>query len=95
MANAPPLKPWEKADKQHLQKLINKGKIVITKTTDGDYIDQVRIDHFCHRKTKNFHCNFHNYAKSWELEDHLSDYHWEQGGGKVLILSFNSCYDYI
>ncbi len=75
MANARPVKPWGIADKQHLQKLINKGKVDITKTADGDYIDQVRFDHFRLRKTKNFHRNFCSYAKSRELEDHLSGYH--------------------
>jgi hypothetical protein len=75
MANAPPIQPWGIADKQHLQKLINKDKVNITKTADGDYIDQVRFDHFCHHETKNFCSNFCNYSKSRELEDHLSGHH--------------------
>jgi hypothetical protein len=91
----PPLKPWVIADKQHLQKLINKGKVDITKIAEGDYIDQVRLNHICHQEAKNFRHNFCNYARSRELEDHLSGYPQEQGGGKVLILPFNSCYDYI
>ncbi len=86
MADAPPpVKPWGIADKQHPQKLINKGKVDITKTADGDYIDQVRLNHFRHREAKNFCHNYCNFVRSQELEDHLSGYHQEQGGGKVLI----------
>jgi hypothetical protein len=39
MAYAPPVKPWGKADKKYLQKLIDMGKVNITKTADGAYID--------------------------------------------------------
>jgi hypothetical protein len=74
MADAPPIKPWGKADKQYLQKLINTGKVNITKTADRDYIEQVRFDHFHHRENKNFCGNFCNYARLQELEDHLSGY---------------------
>jgi hypothetical protein len=35
MADAPPIKPWGKADKQYLQKLINTGKVNITGTPGG------------------------------------------------------------
>jgi hypothetical protein len=44
----PPVKTWGIADKRQLQKLINEGKVDITKTTDEDYIDQVRLNHFRH-----------------------------------------------
>ncbi len=64
MANAPPIKAWGIADKQNLQKLINKGKVDITKTADGGYINQIRFDHFRHHETKNFCFNFCSYAKS-------------------------------
>ncbi len=95
MADAPPVKPWGKADKHHLQKLIDKDKVKITKSANVAYIDQVRHDHFCHRDSHNFRHNFRSYARSQELEDHLSGYCWEQGGGKVFILTLNLCYDYI
>ncbi len=75
MADAPPVKPWGKADKQYLQKLIDTGKVDITKSVDGAYIDQVRLDHFCRRNSNNFRQKFCSYARSQELEDHLSAYH--------------------
>ncbi len=80
------------ANKNHLQKLIKKGKVDITKTANGAYINQVRFNHFRHRKTYNFRRNFRSYARSRELEDHLSGYLQEQGGGKVSIFLFNLCY---
>ena len=42
MADAPPIKPWEQIDKDLLQKLINRGKVDITRTGDTDYIDRIR-----------------------------------------------------
>jgi hypothetical protein len=41
MADAPPIKPWGQNDKDLLQKLINRGKIDITRTGDTDYIDRI------------------------------------------------------
>jgi hypothetical protein len=54
MADAPPIKPWGLANKNHLQKLIKNGEVDITKIADGPYINQVRVKHFCHCKTYNF-----------------------------------------
>ncbi len=75
MADVPPVKPWGKADKKNLQKLINTGKFDITKTTNIEYIKKVRHDHFCHRNSHNFRHNFCSYARLQELKDHLSGYH--------------------
>ncbi len=75
MVDAPPLKPWGKADNHHLKKLIDMGKVDITNSADAAYINQVRFDHFCHRNGHNFRRNFHSYTRSQELEDHLSSYH--------------------
>jgi hypothetical protein len=36
MADAPTVKPWCKEDKNKLQKLIDDGKVNITKTEDTD-----------------------------------------------------------
>jgi hypothetical protein len=74
MADAPPVKPWEIADKNYLQKLIEKGKVDITKTADSAYIDQVRFDHFRHCDSHNFCRNFQSYTRSRELKDHLSGF---------------------
>ncbi len=74
MANAPSVKPWGVANKNYLQKLIKKGKVDITKTADSAYIDQVRFDHFQHWDSHNFCRNFRSYARSRELEDHLSGF---------------------
>jgi hypothetical protein len=72
MDNDPPaVKPWGIEDKQYLQRLINKGKVDITRT-DHDYIDRVCQKYFCHRKKVNFRRNFKTYARSRELEDEVS-----------------------
>jgi hypothetical protein len=67
----PAVKPWGIDNKQYLQKLINKGKVNITRT-DHDYIDRVRQKYFRHRKKVNFWRNFKTYACSQELEDEIS-----------------------
>ena len=54
MADAPPVKPWGQNDKDLLQKLINRGKIDITRTGDTDYIDRIRHKYFRPRDTLNF-----------------------------------------
>jgi hypothetical protein len=41
MADAPPVKPWGQNDKELLQKLIDRGKLDITRTGDTDYIDRI------------------------------------------------------
>jgi hypothetical protein len=45
----PTVKPWGIDDKEYLQRLINKGKVDITRA-DHDYIDRVRQKYFRHRK---------------------------------------------
>ncbi len=42
MVDAPTVKPWGPLDKETLQKLIDKGKVDITRTDDLAYIDQVK-----------------------------------------------------
>jgi hypothetical protein len=74
MANAPPGKPWGIADKNYLQKQIEKGTVDITKSANVAYIDQVRFDHFHHRNSHNSHHNFRSYARLQELKGHLSGY---------------------
>ena len=74
MADAPPVKPWGQVDKELLQKLINRGKVDITRSGDTDYIDRIRHKYFRPRDTLNFRRNFRSYARSCDLKDHLSGY---------------------
>ena len=81
MDDAPAIKPWGSEDKELLQKLIDQGKVDITRTNDLAYIDRVKTKHFRTRETYNFRHNFQNYARYCELEDHLAGY--QQREGKV------------
>ena len=72
--DTPAVKPWGIDDKQYLQRLINKGKVDITRM-DHDYIDRVHQKYFRHRKKVNFQRNFKTYARSRELEDEISGAH--------------------
>ncbi len=74
MYDAPVVKPWGPLDKETLQKLIDKGKVNITRTKDLAYIDQVKQKYFRGRNKHNFRHNFRTYARSRELEDHLAGY---------------------
>ena len=75
----PPVKPWSQANKDHLQELIDAGKVDIGRTAEYKYIGSVRVKYFCDRDEHNFCCNFQNYAQSRVLEDTLSGYR-RQGG---------------
>ena len=86
MDDAPTVKPWGSDDKQLLQKLIDQGKVDITRTDDLAYIDRVKHKHFRTRETYNFRRNFRNYARSRELEDHLAGY--QRREGKVFFALF-------
>ena len=86
MADAPPIKPWGQVDKELLQKLINRGKVDITRTGDTDYIDRIRHKYFRPRDSHNFRRTFRSYARSRDLEDHLSRYRREQRGGITLLI---------
>ena len=86
MDDAPAVKPWGSEDKELLQKLINQGKVDITRTNDLAYIDRVKHKHFRTRETYNFRRNFRNYARSRELEDHLAGY--RHGKVKYFFASF-------
>jgi hypothetical protein len=84
--DAPSVKPWGQIDKDLLQKLINRGKVDITRTGDTDYIHKIRYKYFRPHDRHNFRRNFRSYARSRDLEDHLSGYRREQRGIKMLIL---------
>ena len=74
-AAAPSVKPWCKDDKDRLQRLINDGRIDITRTKDIQYIDRVRHSHFRERNPVNFHRNFRTFARSdVEIEEHYAGY---------------------
>ena len=83
----PPVKPWSSANKKYLQSLIDTGKVGISRSADTTYIDSVRVKYFRERDEHNFRRNFRNYARSRELEDHLSGY--RRRGGNVLLLFFS------
>ena len=51
MDDAPAVKPWGSEDKELLQKLIDQGKVDITRTNNLAYIDQVKHKHFRSRET--------------------------------------------
>ncbi len=79
MDDAPAVKPWGPLDKETLQKLIDQGKVDITRTDDLAYIDQVKQKYFRTRDKHNFRRNFRNYARSRELKDHLAGYRRREG----------------
>ncbi len=56
--DTPPIKPWGKADKKHLQKLIDDGKMDNRRTNENRYIDRIRVKFFRERDEKNFRRNF-------------------------------------
>jgi hypothetical protein len=85
MDNAPAVKPWGSEDKELLQKLIDQGKVDITRTDNLAYIDQVKHKHFRSHETYNLRRNFRNYARSCELEDHLAGYQRQEG---IVFLCF-------
>ena len=83
MDDAPAVKPWGKEDKEQLQKLTGQGKVNFFRTDNLAYIDRVKHKHFRSHETYNFRCNFRNYARSRELEDHLAGY--QRREGKVFL----------
>ncbi len=58
MADILPVKPWGKVNKDNLLKLINTGRIDITKTANIDYIKKDEHDYFHRHNSHNFRCNF-------------------------------------
>ncbi len=62
MDDAPAVKPWGELDKETLQKLIDKGKVDITRTDDLAYIDQVKQKYFRTRDKHNFRRNFNGFV---------------------------------
>jgi hypothetical protein len=84
MANDPPaVKPWGKEGRDTLQKLIDDGKVDITKTDDTDYIDRVRLQYFRQRDRDNCRRNFRTYARNCEIGEHYDGYRRRlaEGGG--------------
>ena len=91
MADPPPVKPWGQNDKDLLQK-IDRRKIDISRTGDTDYIDKIHHKYFRPRDNYNFRCNFRSYARSRDLEDHLSGYRRERLGDIFLLLLLHIFY---
>ena len=88
MADAPAVEPWCKEDKNKLQKLIDDGKVNITKTEDMDYIDSVRHKYFRERKGDNFHRNFRGFACALTIAEHYDGYRARLAAGEGMLLSF-------
>ena len=63
-------KSWGKVDKAALSKLILEGLVDITVTSLPN-IDAIQEEYFPHRKRKNFHRNFRDFAAAWDLEETL------------------------
>ena len=88
MADAPAIKPWCKDDKDNLQKLIDNGKVDITKTKDTDYIESVCHKYFQERKVDNFRRNFRGYARALTIAEHYDGYRARLTAGEGMLLSF-------
>jgi hypothetical protein len=88
MADAPAVEPWCKEDKNKLQKLIDDGKVNITKTEDMDYIDSVRHKYFRERKGDNFRRNFRGFACALTIAEHYDGYRARLAAGEGMLLSF-------
>jgi len=88
-ADAPAIKPWCKEDKHRLQRLIDDGRVDITRTNDIEYIDRVRHAHFRERDPVNFRRNFCTYARSFEIEEYYAGYRARlAAGGTVFRYSY-------
>ena len=75
-------KNWGQADKDLLNKLINRQLIDITDTPHLK-IEQVRLAHFCHRNTVNFYRNFREFLAAWDQELKYSGAQRREGRGKM------------
>ena len=93
-ADAPSVKQWGKEDKDKLQKLIDDGKIDITKTDDTQYIDRVRHNHFRERDSVNFRRNFRSYARSVEIEEHYAGYRARLAARGIVFCPSSSYFNY-
>ena len=82
------MKLWSKANKNFLQELIHLGKVEIRRSAETNYIDHVRAKYFRDCDEHNFRRNFWSYARSRELEDHLSGYR-RRGGGLVFFIYYS------
>ena len=88
MADAPAVKPWCKDDKDKLQKLIDNGKVDISKTDNIEYIDSIRHKYFRERGNLNFRRNFRGYARSLMIAEHYDGYRARLAAGQGKLLSF-------
>ncbi len=93
-AAAPSVKQWGKEDKDKLQKLIDDGKIDITRTNDTQYIDRVRHNHFRERDSVNFRRNFCSYARSVEIEEHYAGYRARLAARGIVFCPSSSYFNY-
>ncbi len=91
---APSVKPWCKDDKGKLQKLINDGRINITRTEDIQYIDRVQHSHFRERDPVNFCRNFCSYARSVEIEEHYAGYRARLAARGIVFCPSSSYFNY-
>ena len=91
---APSVKPWCKDDKGKLQKLIDDGRIDITRTKDIQYIDRVQHSHFRERDLVNFHRNFRSYARSVEIEEHYAGYRARLAARGIVFCPSSSYFNY-
>ena len=93
---APSAKPWCKDDKDKLQKLINDGRINITRTEDIQYIDRVRHSHFHERDPVNFCRNFRTFARSVKIQEHYAGYRARLAAGGIVFCPSSSYFnDYL
>jgi len=93
-AAAPSVKPWCRDDKDKPQKLINDGRIDITRTKDIQYIDRVRHSHFRELDPVNFHRNFRSFARSVEIEEHYAGYRARLAARGIVFCPSSSYFSY-
>lgn len=88
--DAPAIKPWCKDDKDKLQRLINDGRVDITRTNDTQYIDRVHHSHFRECDPVNFRRNFQTYARSFKIKEHYAGFRACLAAGGTVF-----CYSYV
>ena len=71
-----------------LQKLIDNGKVDITKTEDTDYIESIRLKYFQEQNVDNLRCNLRGYARALAIAEHYDGYQARLAAGEGMLLSF-------